>query len=62
MQPLKIFKMIRSSSLLVSLALVLLNFGYSALGEQWVLNKDHQTDFEVAGPKVTFKYQPKGYR
>lgn len=54
--------MIRSSSLLVSLALVLLNFGYSALGEQWVLNKDHQTDFEVAGPKVTFKYQPKGYR
>ena len=53
-----------NSKLFASLFLVCFvsNFAFSTQDEQWVLNKDHQADFEVAGPKVTFKYQPKGYR
>lgn len=56
--------MVRSSSVLFAglfLACLAMNIGLSTQEEQWVLNKDHQSDFEVSGSKVTFKHQPVGY-
>lgn len=54
--------MIQSSKVwLAGLFVAFLALCHFVKEEQWVLNQEHQSDFEVSGSKVTFKHEPVDY-